>query len=255
MHPGPSQQQVIEHFHLQFCRLFMAGPNRVAFAIKGGCNLRFFFESIRYSEDLDLDVTGCVSTYALKERVSKTLQSLPLTSALLSRGIEIERISTPKQTDTTQRWKLMLASEGHTASLNTKIEFSRRAQTDASVVETIAFSVARTHGILPFVAPHYCVPAAIRQKVSALVGRAATQARDIFDLATLFSQPDGDATALAPVRNMVREAIDCAASVSYSDYLAQVVSYLVPDQAPTYGTTDAWSAIQLQVITTLEEAL
>jgi len=74
MRPGLSPQQVVEHFHLQFCRLFMAGPDRVAFAIKGGCNLRFFFDSIRYSEDIDLDVTGRVATHALKERVSKTLR-------------------------------------------------------------------------------------------------------------------------------------------------------------------------------------
>jgi len=235
----------------------MAGPDRVACAIKGGCNLRFFFDSIRYSEDLDLDVTGRVAAYALKERVSRVLQSTPLTSALLSRGVRIERVSTPKQTETTQRWKLMLAADGHAVPLNTKIEFSRRAQTDASSaeVEPISLGMARTHGLLPFVAPHYRVPTAVQQKVRALVGRATTQARDVFDLATLFSRPSGDATALGPVRSMLRAAMDRAASVSYSEYLAQVVSYLVPDQATTYSTPEAWSTIQLHVITALEEAL
>ncbi len=250
-----SLQQMVEHFHLQFCRLFLSGPDRVAFAIKGGCNLRFFFESIRYSEDIDLDVTGRVAVFALKERVSKTLQSLPLTSALLSRGIRIERISAPKQTETTQRWKLMLAAEGHAMPLHTKIEFSRRTQKEPAAVEPITFGVARTHGLLPFVAPHYRVPAAIQQKVRALVGRATTQARDVFDLATLFSRPNGDAAALGPVHEFVRTAIDRTASVSYSDYKAQVVGYLVPEQASTYSTPDAWATIQLHVITALEEAL
>jgi len=251
----PSPQQLVEHFHLQFCRLFLAGPDRTAFAIKGGCNLRFFFGSIRYSEDIDLDVTGRVAVFALKERVAKTLQSPPLTSALLSRGIRIERISTPKQTETTQRWKLMLATESRAMPLHTKIEFSRRAQKDPAEVEPISLGVARAHELLPFVAPHYRVPAAIQQKVRALVGRTTTQARDVFDLATLFSRPGGDAEALDPVHDIVRDAIDRATSVSYSDYKAQVVGYLVPDQSSIYSTPDAWATIQLHVITSLEEAL
>jgi hypothetical protein len=36
----------IEHFHLLFCRHLLSGPDRADFAIKGGCNLRFFFGSI-----------------------------------------------------------------------------------------------------------------------------------------------------------------------------------------------------------------
>lgn len=151
----------------------------------------------------------------------------------------------------------MLSTDDRAMPLHTKIEFSRRAHPDAtaSVVEPITIGVARTHGLLPFVAPHYRVPTAIQQKVRALVGRATTQARDVFDLATLFSRPNGDAAALGPVHGMLSAAIERAASISYADYVAQVVGYLVPDQAATYSTPDAWAAIQLHVITMLEAAL
>lgn len=43
-----SHLQSVESFHLQFARLLCAGPDKDCFAIKGGCNLRFFFESVRY---------------------------------------------------------------------------------------------------------------------------------------------------------------------------------------------------------------
>src|SRR5712692_1701118 len=48
-----------------------------------GCNLRFFFESVRYSEDIDLDVTR-LPVHTWKEKVAKILGrpalALPLKS-------------------------------------------------------------------------------------------------------------------------------------------------------------------------------
>ena len=69
-----SDRQAVELFHLQFLRLLCAGPGKDRFAIKGGCNLRFFFESVRYSEDIDLDVAE-LPRYALKEKINKVLKS------------------------------------------------------------------------------------------------------------------------------------------------------------------------------------
>ena len=120
-------------------------------------------------------------------------------------------------------------------------------------MEPIASGIAREHGLLVFVAPHYPVRAAIEQKVRALVGRAATQARDVFDLAVLFSIPVDSAGALDAVRNLVPAAIDLVATMRYRDYVAQVVGYLVRDQAATYATPEAWNAIQLDVIRGLED--
>ncbi len=249
-----SSQQTVEHFHLQFSRLFLTGRDRAQFAIKGGCNLRFFFGSIRYSEDLDLDVASSVPVYALKERVSKTLGSAPLTSTLQSGGIRVAKVTAPKQTETTQRWKLMLEADGHSSPLHTKIEFSRRDLGDTALVESITPGLAREHGLLVFVAPHYPVHTAIEQKVRALVGRTTTQARDVFDLAVLFSVRGGGVNALRAVRELASAAIERAMSISYRDYTAQVVGYLVRDQAAAYGTSEAWSTIQLEVVRMLEEA-
>src|SRR5216684_1967120 len=100
-----SDRQTVELFHLQFVRLLCAGPDKDRFAIKGGCNLRFFFESIRYSEDIDFDVVRDVQPHKLAEKVGKILEGPALVSSLRSQGLSLERVNASKQTDTTQRWK------------------------------------------------------------------------------------------------------------------------------------------------------
>ncbi len=88
----PSDVQVVEEFHLHFVRLLCAGPSKGTLAIKGGCNLRFFFESVRYSEDIDLDVAG-LPVHALKEKVSAVLGGPALSLVLRSRGITVTSVS------------------------------------------------------------------------------------------------------------------------------------------------------------------
>jgi hypothetical protein len=249
-----SDRQIVEYFHLHFVRLLCSGPQKGNFAIKGGCNLRFFFESVRYSEDIDLDVAG-LPVHALKERVTAILRGPALSLPLRSRGISITSTSAPKQTDTTQRWKVGLAVEPHATELHTKIEFSRRTTTEEAKVESVAAGVLAEHQLMPLLAPHYPVAAALRQKVGALVGRSIVQARDVFDLAVLFAQAGGSVEALHPIRSELPKALERAMEVSYADFRSQVVSYLHPDQLDTYGSREAWDALQMQVIDRLEKAL
>src|SRR5437867_1758937 len=115
-----SDRQVVELFHLHFVRLLCSGPDRDRFVIKGGCNLRFFFESVRYSEDIDLDVAR-LPVHTLKEKVARVLDGQPLALTLRSRGIAVRDVTAPKQTETTQRWKVALTAEGRALELHTKI--------------------------------------------------------------------------------------------------------------------------------------
>jgi hypothetical protein len=63
-----SARQYIELFHLVFLRAVSAkGENKSLFALKGGCNLRFFFRSLRYSEDIDVAI---VAKDTLKNKLS-----------------------------------------------------------------------------------------------------------------------------------------------------------------------------------------
>ena len=182
-----SHLQAVESFHLQFARLLCAGPDKDCFAIKGGCNLRFFFESVRYSEE---------------------------------------------------------------------IEFSRRSTTEEAVLEPIAPSVVAEHQSMQFLAPHYPLGAALRQKVKALADRRVVQARDVFDLGgVLIPRTGGRVDLLGPVRADIQAAMERAMTLSYADYKAQVVSYLQPEQAGAHGSPEAWDALQTQVVEYLDKAL
>jgi hypothetical protein len=248
--------QAVEFFHLQFARLLCAGPDKDAFAIKGGCNLRFYFESVRYSEDIDLDVSDRVPVHALKDRVARILGGPALALVLRNRGIEVGGVTAPKQTETTQRWKAALTLRGHPAALPTKIEFSRRETAEVAVLEPIAPSVLAEHQAMLFLAPHYPLAAAIRQKVGALADRREVQARDVFDLGgVLIPRTTGEAGLLRPVRSVVRIAMERAMTISFADYTSQVVSYLHPDHAEAYGSPEAWDALQLRVVEYLDGAL
>src|SRR3954467_6554210 len=136
----PSDRQVVEFFHLHFVPLLCSGPDKDRFTIKGGCNLRFFFESVRYSEVIDLDVER-VPVHTLKEKVGKILEGPALRLPLKSRGISVGEVSAPKQTETTQRWKVGLTAGGRSLPLHQKIEFSRRKTAGGAKVEPVAASV------------------------------------------------------------------------------------------------------------------
>lgn len=248
--------QAVEFFHLQVARLLLAGPDKGSFAIKGGCNLRFFFESLRYSEDIDFDVGERVPVHVLKEKVSRLLAGPALTLALRNRGLQVSAVSAPKQTETTQRWKVSLSAEGHAVPLPTKIEFSRRAPRDEAVLEVVSPSILAEHQSMTFLAPHYPLAAAVRQKVEALADRREVQSRDVFDLgAVLLPRTGGRTDLLEGARSDLRTAMERAMTLTYSDYVSQVVSYLHPDHRETLGASESWDAFQLKVVEYLDRAL
>ena len=50
-----SPKATVELIHLVLLDLLGRKVDKKQYALKGGCNLRFFFKSIRYSDDMDLD--------------------------------------------------------------------------------------------------------------------------------------------------------------------------------------------------------
>src|SRR3989338_8394394 len=186
--------QIREVFHLEFLRWFgrkLASDN---YCLKGGVNLRFFFKSIRYSEDMDIDIIG-----ARVDKVKKTVMDIlsvrGFSDSLKSFGIEKvvpPDITKAKQTETTQRFKIhLLTSAGE--DLFTKIEFSRRGMKGAAVIEPVSALILRAYKMAPLLVPHYDADSAVIQKIHALAQRSVLQARDIFDLFLLSSQCEGTA--------------------------------------------------------------
>lgn len=248
-----SARQYIEMFHLVFLRGLVAkGEEKGLIALKGGCNLRFYFGSVRYSEDIDFDV-GVIGQGTLKNKVDRLLKAPVLSTPLRSNGVEMTEYSSPKQTGTTQRWKVGLRAAGIDFPLRTKIEFSRRDATEGAVFEPIDRRILQTYGLAPTLATHYSLEAAIVQKVHALAGRTEPQARDVFDLGLLLSRPDARNVELeAPHKVHLARAIINAMAISFDEYRSKVVAYLEPDQAAPYEDRAAWDAMQNAVVSGLE---
>lgn len=239
----------VEQFHLLFLEQLGRKLDKRHYALKGGCNLRFYLRSIRYSEDMDLDVQS-TPVEVLGDRVEQILSGATLGRILQARGLTIARHSSPKQTETTQRWKMTLTAKGIELPLHTKIEFSRRGINDPVTFESVDGLLMREYQITPFLASHYTPEAAFRQKVHALIHRSQTQARDIFDLAHLLRSgvsPQG----MEPPRQW-REAQQNAMSISFDVFKSQVLAFLSPDHQAQYDDSQMWDDLVLRVVEALK---
>ena len=97
----------VELFHLIFLDQLGRKLDKRLYALKGGCNLRFFLGSIRYSQDIDLDVKT-VRLATLQKTVNNLLESSAMGIMLRAHSLSIGQVSESKQTETTQRWKIQL---------------------------------------------------------------------------------------------------------------------------------------------------
>ena len=244
---------VVEQFHLLFLAHLVRGTDKRSIVVKGGCNLRFFHRSIRYSEDMDLDVEG-VEPHALRDRVRAILASRPFRQILESRDIAIEHVTEHKQTPTVQRWKLGLNAAGHPGPLPTKIEFSRRGLDEGAEFGSLDPFLIGAYRLAPFMASHYGASAALRQKAGALAHRSETQARDVFDLHHLLTAGAPTAALRALDADTIELARARATSISFGLFKSQVLSFLAADHQSRYDSADAWDTVVLEVLEALDGA-
>ena len=241
----------IEMFHLIVLDMLGRKVDKRYYALKGGCNLRFFFNSIRYSEDMDIDVSSALSKEKLQDVLGRMLDSKSLEQIFSVKGIRILEKSSPKQTETTQRWKFALLSSGSSISLRTKIEFSRRGMKSGLAFERIDTNLTREYQLAPILASHYRREEAFLQKVIALATRSQIQARDVFDLHLLLS-PGIDAGIVniraAAYRTKARENVW---SVSYDMFRSQVIPFLHPQHQAQYSSPELWDNMVLEVVEVL----
>jgi predicted nucleotidyltransferase component of viral defense system len=243
-------QLSIELFHLLFLRQLEGKLDKKLYSLKGGCNLRFFFKSIRYSEDIDFDVT-IISKTTLENKINKILSSPDFQRILQNKNIEIAQSNPAKQIETTQRWKVLLRIRNSTIAIPTKIEFSRRKLDTGVVYAAIDNEIIHQHALYPIICNHYDINTAFLQKVNALINRTETQARDIFDLKWLLDQG-----ATAQLNNFTSQEIQLAIEnthgIQYEDFKGQVVAYLMDEYKQFYDSPEKWNTISKQVVSTLK---
>lgn len=247
-----SARQYIELFHLLFLNLLSLKLDKKCYALKGGANMRFFFKSPRYSDDIDFDLQA-VNVDTLKKKVDDMLRSKPFHDILQTRNIQIEHVTAPKQTQTTQRWKLGLACPLMKQTLPTKIEFSRRRLfSDAVRFEYIAPEIMRRYDIPLLLVSHYSPESAFKQKVDAIISRSETQARDVFDLYLLLTSRLETVPRLDRCRTDLNRARENVLSTSFAAFKSKVISYLEPDIQKQFNSRDVWDDIRLKIAEALE---
>ncbi|MCB4791696.1 MAG: nucleotidyl transferase AbiEii/AbiGii toxin family protein [Elusimicrobia bacterium] len=247
--------QVREVFHIEFLRFFGKKVKASVYTLKGGVNLRLFFKSVRYSEDMDLDVSG-IQAHVLKDTVMNILKTNSFVHSLKTFGIESvipPDIAKAKQTQTTQRFKIhLITSRGE--DLFTKIEFSRRGTSGNAIVEPADAEVLRAYKSSPLIVPHYDTNSAILQKIGALANRAVIQARDVFDLHVLSSQfAKGSVKGQEIDIHVAKKAYDNLFTISFEQFKDAVVGYLSHEDQGVYSTPSVWDEIKLKTAKFIEE--
>jgi len=252
-------QEYREVFHFFFLEQLLRISDPGLYVLKGGVNLRFFFRSPRYSEDMDLDVKGA-NVETLKKNGYKILRNSSFQRVLNTYGIESLEINDPekaKQTETTQRFKVgLVLSNGD--RLPTKIEFSRRTATRSKdtkidpAIETnsIEPEIARRYQRRSFPCRHYSGKQAVLQKIVALAKRPTTQARDVFDLHILAL--GGYTKNLTPNVEVPAEVIEIALnntlSLGWEEFRGQVLEFLEAPYVETYNQKRHWQELQKKTV-------
>lgn len=246
--PIPSFLQTREVFHLEFLRWFARKLEAGNYALKGGGNLRFFFRSVRYSEDMDLDIQRA-GVERVKKIVLEILSARGFSDSLKSFGIEKvipPDLTKAKQTETTQRFKIhLLTSKGE--DLFTKVEFSRWGLKGSRRVEPVGVGILRSYKMAPLLVPHYAADAAIEQKAGVLAQRSVLQARDLFDLFVLSSQCDEEQRKQIRIgKSVLQAAYERIFLIEYPQFRDTVLAYLAPEDQKAYASPKVWDEIKLK---------
>ena len=221
------------------------------YVLKGGANLRYFFGSERYSEDIDLDLIRPVP-WGLQNQVEAALTSPALRSLLALGDLILAEHTSTKQTETTHRWKIGIRAPGGAALVRSKVEFSNRDGGGTYALASLPQAVVEPYALRPPSVQHYGAAAATAQKVAALAGRPQTQARDVFDLELLLRRQPLTKGMLDAA--LLEAAAERALEQDYAAFRDQVVPFLESGAAELVSSPSAWEQIQTFVADRLEAA-
>ncbi|MBI4425845.1 MAG: nucleotidyl transferase AbiEii/AbiGii toxin family protein [Elusimicrobia bacterium] len=231
-----------ELFHLTLLRHLGTRLSGRAYAVKGGICLRFFHRSARLSEDMDLDIVSSVRVATLSKAVDSVLEGPALAASLAASGITRLAATRPKQTETTQRWKvsLVLASA---ETLPTKVEFSRRNDSVRFSTGVPDAELIGRYRMPPFSAQFYDAALMAGQKITALASPARSALRDLYDLHHLLFTAGVKPEALTALVESatVEAAAEKVVGFTFQEFREQVVPYLSAELIDLYRDASAFN--------------
>jgi predicted nucleotidyltransferase component of viral defense system len=227
--------EIRELFHLALMRQVGTRLAGRSYAVKGGICLRLFHRSPRLSEDMDLDIVSKVRVETLRNAVDSVIDGGAMLATLMPAGVAAIKATKPKQTETTQRWKVLLQMSGG-GELRTKVEFSRRRDNIHYSTGVPDSNLLKLYKTAPFAAQYYDATRMSAQKIEALAAEGRNALRDLFDLHHLFyvigAKPEDVSALLDPA--MPKAAAEKVLSFSFETFQEQVVPYLTAELMGLY---------------------
>lgn len=225
--------------------------------LKGGMAMRAVHGSVRYTKDIDLDADLKYSKGRVQGIVKRSIDRA-VSSGLIANA----KVTEPKQTETTLRWKIVGTQPGSDAPLNLTVEVSRRATiANGHIIEVPLPAVYG--GGAPGVKVQVLDSQAIAvTKVLALTDPKRMAPRDLYDLHVLIEAKVDDPTHLllslpeAGVRlpQAMAELWPKIEAMTYEQFKSDVIPYL-PDNVAKAIDEDAFEDMRLQVGTSVEKWL
>lgn len=219
-------------------------------ALKGGFAMRVLTGSARYTKDIDLATSPSLPPSVIQGFIRKALADIKNTGL-----IQNLTVTEPKQTATTQRWKI--GGLVNSQEVHFTIELSRRSDISAEFLETVPFkgtSLGKTD------IPLTCVNLTkmVEAKFDCVKNPTREAPRDIYDLYLLISmnvKPTREAIlaygedVLKEMKEYVWDKLD---KMDYSVAKEKLLTFMPPDVAKKVNEA-TWEEMRLKVGTAIED--
>ena len=149
-------------------------------AIKGGMAMRAAYGSVRFTRDIDVAADAeRMSPERVKASIGAAIRSALRKAPFVSEAV----VTTPKMTDTTQRWKISGVIGG--SAFNLTVECSRRAALPSDAFRQVEWKASEKDD--PVVLDVYRIDLMSASKISCLCNPTRDAPRDVYDLGILMS--------------------------------------------------------------------
>ena len=225
--------------------------------LKGGMAMRAVHGSVRYTKDIDLDADLKFSKERVRGIVKRSIERT-VASGLITNA----KVSEPKQTETTLRWKIVGTQPGSNAPLNLTVEVSRRATIANGHIIEVPLPTVYADGTANVKVQVLDSQAIAVTKVLALTDPNRLAPRDLFDLHVLIEAQVDDPTRLFVSLPNAKERLPRAIadlwpkieSMTYALFISDVVPNL-PDSVAKAINEDVFDDMRLKVGTSVEKWL
>lgn len=179
----PSIFKIREALQMRVLSELFRHTRRHEIVVKGGMGMRVSVNSLRYTKDIGLDANPMTEAEQTREWVRASIRTAVFASSGYISNI---KITEPKQTDTTLRWKVngLLADTSEPFQLT--VEVSRRGFHAKGHIVTTTFTPPAEYNLPPVMVEVYDSEALMVSKISAMLNDNRDAPRDLYDLGILF---------------------------------------------------------------------